>query len=166
MTKADIRYSEVSEKTFWGHFDVSRLSVPRYQNIFRICIWLFFLGVYSQAVREPLERAHDLHWDGWEIIMYVMALSFLIEDLHSVSPSSSISRSALLTSAKVRVHPPFRNLSRLLLLELCVPHYRRVVTGRIHTAHHWCYGHWRTGNELQTEELPSHQLCCPFDLDE
>ncbi|KAH6915117.1 calcium activated cation channel [Coprinopsis sp. MPI-PUGE-AT-0042] len=78
-----IRYRDVRENTFWGHFDVSRLSVPRYQNIFRITIWLFFLGVYSQAVREPLEKAHDLHWDGWEVIMYVMALSFLIEDLHS-----------------------------------------------------------------------------------
>ena len=45
----DVRYEDTREHSFWGHLDVSRLSVPRYQNIFRILVWLFFLGVFSQA---------------------------------------------------------------------------------------------------------------------
>ncbi|KAG2013304.1 calcium activated cation channel [Coprinopsis cinerea AmutBmut pab1-1] len=77
-----IRYSDNVEHSFWGHLDISRLSVPRYQNMFRIVIWLFFLVVYSQAVREPLEKAQDQHWDGWEVILYFMSLSFIIEDTH------------------------------------------------------------------------------------
>ena len=61
----DVQYSQTREHTFWGHLDPARLCVPRYvkpnedmitisniyryQNIFRITIWLFFLVVYSQA---------------------------------------------------------------------------------------------------------------------
>ncbi|KAF8165552.1 calcium activated cation channel [Crassisporium funariophilum] len=79
-----IRYSDTREHTFLGHLDPSRLSVPRYQNIFRIAVWLFFLVVYSQAVREPLERLDEAHksLDDWELVLYIMALSFIIEDLH------------------------------------------------------------------------------------
>lgn len=45
----DVRYEDIRENSFWGHLDVSRLSVPRYQNMFRILIWFAFLVVYSQA---------------------------------------------------------------------------------------------------------------------
>jgi hypothetical protein len=83
----DIDYvplAEVRDQTFWGHFDASRLSVPRYQNIFRIFVWLFFLVVYSQAVREPLERLDEDHMalENWELVLYVMGLAFFIEDMH------------------------------------------------------------------------------------
>ncbi|KAF9569112.1 calcium activated cation channel [Agrocybe pediades] len=79
-----VPYADTREHTFWGHFDPSRLSVPRYQNMFRIGIWLFFLGIYSRAVREPLERLDAAHkmLDESEIILYVLALSFIVEDLH------------------------------------------------------------------------------------
>jgi hypothetical protein len=69
-----------------------------YQNLIRIVIWLFFLVVYSQAgtifftrtrrsfkivrtVREPLDRLDPLlsHLDFWEIALYFMALTFLVE---------------------------------------------------------------------------------------
>ena len=69
-----------------------------YQNFIRIAIWLFFLLVYSQAgtiffsptrrsskivrtVREPLSRLDPLrsHLDFWEIALYLMALTFLLE---------------------------------------------------------------------------------------
>ncbi|KAF8213829.1 hypothetical protein K438DRAFT_1955928 [Mycena galopus ATCC 62051] len=57
----------------------------RYQNMFRIVVWLFFLVVYSQAVRQPLERSTEQReFDGWEITMYTMALAFLFEDLNRV----------------------------------------------------------------------------------
>jgi hypothetical protein len=26
-----------------------------------------------------LEKAQDQHWDGWEVILYFMSLSFIIE---------------------------------------------------------------------------------------
>ncbi|RDB19925.1 Calcium channel YVC1 [Hypsizygus marmoreus] len=79
-----VPYADTRVNTFWGHLDASRLSVPRYQNSFRIIIWLFFLLAYSQAVREPLERLGDAHmsFDEWEIILYTMSLAFLIEDTH------------------------------------------------------------------------------------
>ncbi|KAF8204720.1 calcium activated cation channel [Pholiota molesta] len=77
-------YADTREHTFWGHFDPSRLSVPRYQNIFRIVVWLFFLAIYSRAVREPLQRLDENHrsLDESEIILYVMALSFIFEDIY------------------------------------------------------------------------------------
>ncbi|TFK43743.1 calcium activated cation channel [Crucibulum laeve] len=79
-----VHYSETREHTFWGHLDASRLSVPRYQNIFRIIVWLVFLVVYSQAVREPLDRLDKYHntLDEWEIVLYVLSLSFIVEDMH------------------------------------------------------------------------------------
>ncbi|KAF8622048.1 hypothetical protein AX15_007201 [Amanita polypyramis BW_CC] len=79
-----VPYSEVRGGGFWGHFDPSRLGVPRYQSIFRIVVWIFFLFVYSQAVREPVERLgrpRDM-LDGWEIILYIMALAFTFEDIY------------------------------------------------------------------------------------
>jgi len=73
--------------SFWSHWDPTRIAIPRYQNLIRIVIWFFFLFVYSQAVREPLDRLDPLlsHLDFWEIALYFMALTFLVEDLYSVS---------------------------------------------------------------------------------
>ncbi|KAI9467155.1 calcium activated cation channel [Lactarius psammicola] len=67
--------------SFWGHLDPSRIAIPCYHNILRIVVWLFFLVVYSQAVREPLDRLDPLHrhFDFWEVLLYVMGLAFLLE---------------------------------------------------------------------------------------
>ncbi|KAL9713203.1 Calcium channel yvc1 [Leucoagaricus gongylophorus] len=77
-----IPYSQLREHTLISRIDPSRLSVPRYQNIFRIVVWLFFLVVYSQAVREPLDKidVNKREFDVWEIILYFMSLSFTLED--------------------------------------------------------------------------------------
>ncbi|KAI0005149.1 hypothetical protein BJV74DRAFT_329297 [Russula compacta] len=74
------------DSSFWSHFDVSRIAVPRYHNVFRTVIWLLFLVVYSQAVREPLDRLNPLHshLDIWEVVLYVMTLAFTFEDLQNV----------------------------------------------------------------------------------
>lgn len=79
-----VPYNETREATFWGHFQASRLSVPRYQNIFRVVVWLLFLLAYSQAVREPLEKLHSdsMPLDEWEVVLYFLATSFCLEDLH------------------------------------------------------------------------------------
>ncbi|CDO73749.1 hypothetical protein BN946_scf185015.g77 [Trametes cinnabarina] len=77
-----IPYSEVTYDGFWSHLDPGRLGVPRYQNIFRIAVWFLFLFSYSQAVREPLDKLDREHkdLDGWEVVMYVLALAFSLED--------------------------------------------------------------------------------------
>ncbi|KAG8218558.1 hypothetical protein J3R82DRAFT_4199 [Butyriboletus roseoflavus] len=69
---------------FWSHVNPSRMSVPRYQNIFRIVVWFIFLGVYSRAVQEPIERINPVHasLDPWEYALYIMALAFCLEDSH------------------------------------------------------------------------------------
>ncbi|KAL1723466.1 hypothetical protein EV715DRAFT_190734 [Schizophyllum commune] len=84
-----VPYSETREATFWGHFHASRLSVPRFQNMFRIFIWLFFLLAYSQAVREPLEKLHSesMPLDEWEVVLYVFAVSFCLEGNVNPYPS-------------------------------------------------------------------------------
>ncbi|KAJ7368610.1 hypothetical protein DFH08DRAFT_831810 [Mycena albidolilacea] len=75
--------SSRSSSLFLWRLDPSRLSVPRYQNMFHIVVWLFFLLVYSQAVRQPLERSTQQRaFDEWEVIMYTMALAFLCEDIN------------------------------------------------------------------------------------
>ncbi|KAG2369676.1 hypothetical protein BDR07DRAFT_1388088 [Suillus spraguei] len=78
-----IPYHKSRQAGFWGHMDPSRISVPRYQNFLRIVIWFFFLAVYSQAVREPLERLDPNYTvlDMWEIVLYIMALAFSLEDI-------------------------------------------------------------------------------------
>jgi hypothetical protein len=77
-----VSYKETRDCGFWDHLDPARIGVPRYQSLFRIVVWIFFLVVYSQAVREPLERlSRDQNsLDAWEIVLYAMALSFTIED--------------------------------------------------------------------------------------
>ncbi|KAF8827041.1 hypothetical protein HHX47_DHR5001051 [Lentinula edodes] len=81
-----VSYSESQTGSFWSHVNPSRLCVPRYQNFFRIVVWLFFLFVYSQAVRQPVERLADPSYmntmDAWEVILYVIALSTLVEDMN------------------------------------------------------------------------------------
>ncbi|KAJ7682507.1 calcium activated cation channel [Mycena polygramma] len=83
----DIDYVQYAEtrnaNSFFSRLDPSRMSVPRYQNMFRIVVWLLFLFVYSQAVRQPLERSQGpREFDKWEFILYTMALSFLCEDVN------------------------------------------------------------------------------------
>ncbi|KAK2466056.1 hypothetical protein APHAL10511_001698 [Amanita phalloides] len=79
-----VPYSEVHGGGTWRHFDPARLSVPRYQNIFRIVVWFFFLAVYSQAVQEPIQRLGkpQNELDGWEVVLYVMTLAFTFEDVY------------------------------------------------------------------------------------
>ncbi|THV08302.1 calcium activated cation channel [Dendrothele bispora CBS 962.96] len=81
-----IPYSEHRTGSTWDHLDPSRLSVPRYQNLLRIVVWLLFLVAYSQAVRQPVERLADptyaTNLDAWEIILYVLGLSIVFEDSH------------------------------------------------------------------------------------
>ncbi|KAG1761379.1 hypothetical protein EDD22DRAFT_897285 [Suillus occidentalis] len=78
-----VSYHKSRRAGLWGHMDPSRISVPRYQNFLRIVIWFFFLAVYSQAVREPLDRLDPNHTvlDVWEIVLYIMALAFSLEDI-------------------------------------------------------------------------------------
>ncbi|KAF8450621.1 hypothetical protein L210DRAFT_3618243 [Boletus edulis BED1] len=79
-----VPYHKSHREDFWSHIDPSRMSVPRYQNVFRIVVWFIFLGVYSLAVREPIERLNPVHasLDPWEYALYIMALAFCLEDLH------------------------------------------------------------------------------------
>ncbi|KAM5535497.1 hypothetical protein V8D89_010834 [Ganoderma adspersum] len=78
--------SEIDYHGFWSHLDPMRLGVPRYQNMFGIVIWFLFLLAYSQAVREPLDKLDPNHrdLDVWEVIMYVLALSFSFQDIHMI----------------------------------------------------------------------------------
>ncbi|KAF8507846.1 calcium activated cation channel [Hysterangium stoloniferum] len=79
-----VPFEEVRKHGFWGHIEPSRLSVPRYQNMFRICIWLFFLLTYSQAVRQPLARLDPRRqsMDVWEYILYIMSFAFTFEEVY------------------------------------------------------------------------------------
>ncbi|KAL6305806.1 hypothetical protein BKA93DRAFT_816703 [Sparassis latifolia] len=72
-----------SFSSFWEHLDPSRMGVPRYLNMFRIIVWFLFLIAYSQAVREPLDKLNPDHSDfeAWEIIMYILGLSFSFEGM-------------------------------------------------------------------------------------
>ncbi|KAJ7275705.1 Hsp90 protein-domain-containing protein [Mycena rebaudengoi] len=83
-----VHYSDLRpSNSFLGHLDPSRLSVPRYQNIFRIVVWLLFLLVYSQAVRQPLEQFEvSPNLDKWEYILYTLALAFLFEGTCRIFP--------------------------------------------------------------------------------
>ncbi|KAG8717126.1 hypothetical protein FRC08_008161 [Ceratobasidium sp. 394] len=85
----DIDYEEYKFKhdgSFWSHLDPSRLSVPRYQNAFRICLWLLFLFIYSRAIQQPIEQnrqpRHRL--DEWEVALYVQAFAYAMEEFHKL----------------------------------------------------------------------------------
>ncbi|KAI6135046.1 hypothetical protein EV401DRAFT_1845590 [Pisolithus croceorrhizus] len=80
-----VPYHKPCNAGFWAHFDPTRMSVPRYQNILRIVVWFVFLVVYSQAVREPLQRLDPNHayFDAWEYVLYVMALAFCTRKVRS-----------------------------------------------------------------------------------
>jgi hypothetical protein len=81
-----VEYNTNRHGSFWSHIDPSRLAVPRYQNWFRIIVWLFFLFVYSRSVHQPIEQATDPRHrlDEWEIVLYIMSLSFAIENFHKI----------------------------------------------------------------------------------
>ncbi|GAB1519738.1 Calcium channel yvc1 [Rhizoctonia solani] len=84
-----IEYEEYRFKrdgSFWSHIEPSRLSVPRYQNFFRITLWLVFLFIYSRAIQQPIEQnrqpRHPL--DEWEVLLYVQALAYSMEESHKL----------------------------------------------------------------------------------
>ncbi|WVR03896.1 hypothetical protein IAU60_000895 [Kwoniella sp. DSM 27419] len=67
---------------FWDHVEPQRLSVPRYQTFFRILVWFVFLWVYSQSVQSPLDTMDpSRNWDAFEVILYLMSFSFLVEEM-------------------------------------------------------------------------------------
>ncbi|KAE8541268.1 hypothetical protein D1P53_002625 [Cryptococcus gattii VGV] len=76
-----VPYQPGESSSFWAHLNPDRMSVPRYQSTFKIVVWCIFLFVYSQSVQTPLESFNaERNWDGYEIVLYVMALAFLIEE--------------------------------------------------------------------------------------
>ncbi|RDX53892.1 calcium activated cation channel [Lentinus brumalis] len=79
-------YNRIDKDGLWGRLDPGRIGVPRYQNVFRITMWFLFLFAYSLAVREPLDKLDPDHGDLdiWEIVMYVLALAFSVEDMHKI----------------------------------------------------------------------------------
>jgi len=92
-------YKQDSSASFFDHLSVHRLQVPRYANVsllwtfvpsaatdrlalpqlFSIATWLFFLFIYSQAVQTPLDSQDEKALSVWEWILYILAISFLID---------------------------------------------------------------------------------------
>lgn len=38
-----VQYEIKESSSFWDHFNPNRLSVPRYQTTFKICVWFIYL---------------------------------------------------------------------------------------------------------------------------
>lgn len=75
-----VPYQAAESSSFWAHLNPDRMSVPRYQSTFKMVVWTIFLFVYSQSVQSPLESFNsERNWDGYEIVLYLMAAAFLIE---------------------------------------------------------------------------------------
>ncbi|GHJ83748.1 hypothetical protein NliqN6_0150 [Naganishia liquefaciens] len=75
-------YNKQDSKSFWDHLNPHRLAVPRYQNMFSIVVWCFFLFIYSQAVQTPLENQPAQRLDPLEVVLYVLAFSFFIDGIN------------------------------------------------------------------------------------
>ncbi|OWZ56704.1 calcium activated cation channel [Cryptococcus neoformans var. grubii Br795] len=81
-----VPYQAAESSSFWAHLNPDRMSVPRYQSTFKMVVWTIFLFVYSQSVQSPLESFNsERNWDGYEIVLYVMAAAFLIEEIVKIS---------------------------------------------------------------------------------
>ena len=66
-----------------SHFNPNRISVPKYQNYFRVFIWLAFLTIYSITVQSPTYQIDPKKsFDFFEIILYTMSISFLFEEVN------------------------------------------------------------------------------------
>ncbi|WWC60249.1 uncharacterized protein I303_102815 [Kwoniella dejecticola CBS 10117] len=77
-----VPYERTESNRFWDHLNPERLSVPRYQSIFRIVVWFVFLFVYSQSVQSPLDTMDpSRNWDWAEVVLYIMAIAFLVEEI-------------------------------------------------------------------------------------
>ncbi|WRT65647.1 uncharacterized protein IL334_002592 [Kwoniella shivajii] len=77
-----VPYERSETNSFWDHLNPERLSVPRYQSYFRIIVWLIFLFIYSQSVQSPLDVVDPArNWDWAEVVLYTMAVAFLLEEI-------------------------------------------------------------------------------------
>jgi len=93
-----VQYERTENWSFWDHVNPERLSVPRYQSTFKIIVWAIFLFVYSQAVSSPLDSLDPAHQlDEWEYVLYIMTLSFLVEEAVKVFKTIRISTRPLAT---------------------------------------------------------------------
>ncbi|WWD16556.1 hypothetical protein CI109_100983 [Kwoniella shandongensis] len=76
-----VPYEKTESNGFWDHMNPERMAVPRYQSFFRVVMWFVFLFVYSQSVQSPLDTIDpERNWNPYEIILYIMAFSFLLEE--------------------------------------------------------------------------------------
>ncbi|KAF9651096.1 hypothetical protein BDM02DRAFT_3267407 [Thelephora ganbajun] len=117
----DIDYVAYRENRSTSFLDPSRLAVPKYQNYFKIAVWLFFLAVYSIAVREPLDKIdpNNQHIDPWEVILYVLALSFSFDNNFKVDMLSTIPGIRPYVSLMPDLQAAaLRNMTFVLILEL------------------------------------------------
>ncbi|TIC50748.1 hypothetical protein E3Q04_03994 [Wallemia mellicola] len=81
-------YSKGAGHSLLSHFDPSRIGVPKYQNYLRIVIWLGFLAIYSLSVQSPTEQLNpEKTFDFWEVLLYGMSISFLLEEANKVFKS-------------------------------------------------------------------------------
>ncbi|KAK8861535.1 hypothetical protein IAR55_002357 [Kwoniella newhampshirensis] len=77
-----VPYEKTESGQFWDHMNPERMAVPRYQSFFRVVVWFVFLFVYSQSVQSPLDTIDpERNWNAYEVILYTMAVSFLLEEL-------------------------------------------------------------------------------------
>ena len=75
-----VRINKEDQRGFLANFDPSRMSVPRYQFIFRIILWGIFLIAYSWALQTP-DRGFGIE----DVVLYVQLLGYLLEELTMVS---------------------------------------------------------------------------------
>lgn len=70
---------------FLSHFNPSRLSVPRYQFLFRIGLWTLFILAYSQAV-GTVDRSFGV--EDW--VLYIQLAGYVLEELVRIYKIRSI----------------------------------------------------------------------------
>lgn len=124
--------------------------------------------MYSQAVREPLDKQDPDHsdLDAFEVIMYVMALAFAFEDIQKVSLTVRHLPDIALDNAFAPViqAPPIRVMESSQLLEFCVFRHGRSIGRGFQSTHGWNWLVGRAFEESAYPELPVAQFCRPSDL--
>ncbi|ORY85602.1 hypothetical protein BCR37DRAFT_377292 [Protomyces lactucae-debilis] len=71
-------YSAGTSTNFWRHFQISRVTVPRYQHLITMFFNVCFLALYTATINTANDSGEI---DAAEIAMWLFVLSYLLEEL-------------------------------------------------------------------------------------
>jgi len=81
-----VTYENRSNPSFWAHVDPVRLTVPKYQSLLELSLFIVFLGVYTYVINHR-PNSDDGYPDSpvyLEVTLYLFVFGYIFDDIRQL----------------------------------------------------------------------------------